>query len=564
MSTLIHGYVKTANNSQTGNSGSPVLREEDLVALGAHVYGGSLNSASVIGKYGNPYQDYIAAFSLPVPNDSLNLIPVTGNTAISAPVPSGYGPSIPNSMALTGPAICEVCRTRKVEPSNASQVQQKTQAQPASQAPVTPKSQPHRQRQRASSTITKLIQDGRAPQGRGPAARRQLTEAEEEGFLDVLRTVASALPAGLGMIGGGPIGALAGFALNAASKVMAESTGAESAFDEPAALHEGAMERAILAEATLSALQSAELHPDLEESIFSDMKEAVMKALPVVRRAAPRVMGAMMEPALKIALDSLHNYNQKVASGAESFEATPSETFHSAVVYTSAIDQPADRQAEAFLGHLQASLQQNLQESAMDGGLEEGWFDGFGDLLKAGTRLAGQGVLAAAKHGLPILVNVLKSTGGAESFDDQPSSGPSAHLLAADPLAQRALVADAALRAVMKLPPQQLQEEGIFDFIGNAIKTIAPIAMKVAPMVAGVVSSVLNPESAVAGESNIHGAAGPVSAGVMPRALPEKRSLLSLRDGSTRGEERHNRSEKPLGRAAPYAPYTRLGTQLPY
>ena len=528
------------------------------------MYGGSLNSASVIGKYGNPYQDYIAAFGLPVPNDSLNLIPVTGNTAISAPVPSGYGSSIPKSMALIGPAICEVCKTRKVEPSNASQVPQKTQAQPASQAPVTPKSQPHRQRQRATSTITNLIRDGTAPQGRGPGARRQLTEAEEEGFLDVLRTVASALPAGLGMIGGGPIGALAGFALNAASKVMAESTGAESAFDEPAALHEGAMERAILAEATLSALQSAELHPDLEESIFSDMKEAVMKALPVVRRAAPRVMGAMMEPALKIALDSLQNYNQKVASGAESFEATTSETFHSAVLYTSAIDQPADRQAEAFLGHLQASLQQNLQESAMDGGLEEGWFDGFGDLLKAGTRLAGQGVLAAAKHGLPILVDVLKSASGAESLDDEPSSGPSAHLLAADPLAQRALVADAALRAVMKLPPQQLQEEGIFDFIGNAIKTIAPIAMKVAPMVAGVVSSVLNPESAVAGESNIQGAARPVAAAVIPRELPEKRSLLSLRDGSTRGNERRNRSEKPVGRAASYAPYTRLGTQLPY
>ena len=198
------------------------------------MYGGSLNSASVIGKFGNPYQDYIAAFSLPVPNDSLNLIPVTGNTAISAPVPSGYGSSIPGSMTSTGPAICEICKTRKVAVGDASQVQHNAQAQRASQAPVTPKSQPRSQRQRSASTMTKLIQDGRAPQGRRSAAHRQLTEAEEEGFMDVLRTVASALPAGLGMIGGGPIGALAGFALNSGSKVMAESTGAESAFDEPA------------------------------------------------------------------------------------------------------------------------------------------------------------------------------------------------------------------------------------------------------------------------------------------------------------------------------------------
>ena len=570
MSTPIYGNAKIANISQIGNSGSPVLRQ-DLVALGAHVYGGSLNSASVIGKFGNPYQDYIAAFSLPVPNDSLNLIPVTGNTTISAPVPSGYGPSIPSSMAVTGPAICEICKTRKVEVGNASQVQQNAQARHAYQAPVITKTQLHSQRQRSNSTMTKLIQNGRAPQGRRSAARGQLTAAEEEGFMDVLRTVATALPAGLGMIGGGPIGALAGFALNAASKVMAESTGAEGAFDEPAALHEGAMERAILAEATLSALQSAELHPDLEESIFSDMKEAVMKALPVVRKAAPRVMGAMMEPALKIALDSLHNYNQKVASGAESFEATPSGTFHSTVLYTSAIDQPADRQAEAFLGHLQASLQQNLQESATEGELEEGFFDGFGDLIKAGTRLVGQGVLAAAKHGLPILADVLKQGGGAESFDDQSSSDSSAHLLAADPLAQRALVADAALKAVMKLPPQQLQEEGFFDFVSSAIKTIAPIAMKVAPVVAGVihptigkvVSTVLNQESAVAGESNITGSTRSVLAAT-PRGLSEKRSLLSLRDGSTRGNEHRNRSEKPGANGSSYAPYTRLGTQLPY
>ena len=532
------------------------------------MYGGSLNSASVIGKFGNPYQDYIAAFGLPVPNDSLNLIPVTGNTAISAPVPSGYGTSIPGSMALTGSAICEICKTRKVEVGNVSQVQQNTQAQHTSQAPVTPGTQNRTQRQRSHSTMTKLIQDGKAPQGRKSAAHRQLTAAEEEIFVGVLRTVASALPAGLGMVGAGPIGALAGFALNTSSKVMTRSTGAESALDEPAALHEGAMERAILAEATLSALQSSELSLDLEESIFSDMKEAVLKALPVVRKAAPRVMGAMMEPALKIALDSLHNYNQKVASGAESFEATPSGAFHSTVLYTSAIDQPANHQAEAFLGHLQASLQQNLQESAMDGESEEGWFDGLGDIIKAGTRLAGQGVLAAAKHGLPILADVLKHAGGAESLDEQPSSGPSDHLLAADPLAQRALVADAALNAVMKLPPQQLQEEGFFDFICSAVKTIAPIAMKVAPVVAGVihptvgklVSTVLHQESAVAGESNSYGSIRPA---VMPRGLSEKRSLVSLRDGSTRGNERPNRSVQPGANGSSYV-HSRLGTQLAY
>ncbi len=411
--------------------------------------------------------------------------------------------------------------------------------------------------------MTKLVQNGGVAQGQNRIVKSQLTETEEEGFMDVLRTVASALPIGLGLIGGGPIGALAGFALNAASRITAETMAAESTMDTPD-MDEGSMERAILAEATLSALQSGELRPDLEESIFSDMKDTVMKALPVIRRAAPHVMGAMMEPALKIAFESLHKYNQKIASGAESFEATSSEPFRPTVLYTSAIDQPADQQAEAFLGHLQASLQQNIQESAMDGDSEEG----FIDVIRAGARLAGKGVLAATKHGLPILVDVLRRTNGAEAFEDQPSSGPAVRLLAAEPLAQRALVADAALKAVMKIPPQQLQEEGFFDFVGDAIKSIAPIAMRLAPAVAGaihptigkIVSTVLRSESTFTGESNMPGRTKPRLAAT--HGLSTKRSLYSLRDDSANGSERRNRFDQPATNRSQYGQYARLGGQM--
>ena len=474
-----------------------------------------------------------------MPNHALNLIPVTGNTSISAPVPSGYGSNIPGSLAVTGPVICEVCKTRKVETRQSAPVPYPSRGVVASH-----QQQLHSGHQRRTSTMSKLV----SSQGRSLTAHGNLHQADEEGFMDVLKVVSSALPTGLGLIGGGPIGALAGFALNAASSITAESTNAESTVDSQT-LHEGSMERAILAEATLSALQSAELHPELEESIFSDMKDTVMKALPVIRKAAPRVMGAMMEPALRIALDSLHNYNQKVASGAESFEVTSAEPFPPHILYTSAIDQPADRQAEAFLGQLHSALQQNLQESAMDGDGEEGFFD----IIKAGARFASKGVLAAAKHGLPILADVLKQAGGAEAFEDQPASGPANHLLAADPLAQRALVADAALKAVMKLPAQQLQEEGFFDFVSKAVKTIAPIAMKVAPVVAGaihptigrVVSSVLKQESTIDSESTIRAVPRPRLGAT--RGLSSKRSLYSLRDANAQ------RTDRPSG-------FERLGT----
>ncbi|KAH4001777.1 hypothetical protein HBI13_014260 [Parastagonospora nodorum] len=50
-----------------GNSGGPVLRRNDLVALGTHVYGGGdFDTASVFGRYGNPIQDYIGALEVPL------------------------------------------------------------------------------------------------------------------------------------------------------------------------------------------------------------------------------------------------------------------------------------------------------------------------------------------------------------------------------------------------------------------------------------------------------------------------------------------------------------------
>jgi hypothetical protein len=66
-----------------GNSGGPVLRGPDLCAIGIHVYGGDYNTASILGRYGNPVQDYLAAIDLPLANpDQINLVPV-GNDHIS-------------------------------------------------------------------------------------------------------------------------------------------------------------------------------------------------------------------------------------------------------------------------------------------------------------------------------------------------------------------------------------------------------------------------------------------------------------------------------------------------
>ena len=530
------------------------------VSIGAHVYGGTFNSASVIGKFGNPYTDYLAAFNLQVPNEGLNLIPVTGNAAIDAPVPSGFVGSLPGSMKVTGPAICEVCRIRKAGDtsanvtngtvnifrlsltsiSNAPQVPGQAistlthTAQPAPSRAVL--AAPFRPTQPSRFAPDRAI--ARTP-GSFAAPATRLHGADEEGFFDILKKAASvAAPVvGSALSFAGPVGALAGFALNAAGK-MCESAEAEGFVDgAPPVVHEGSVERAVLAEATLSALQSMQLSHEAEESIFDDIKDTVVKALPTVRKAAPHVLGAMMEPALRIALDSLHKYNSKGGS-AEAFEDPAPEPFRPHALYTRAIDQPAGRKEEEFLAHLQASITKHKEESALDDDSAES----FGDFLRAGLRVA-SGVVQVASKGLPLIVQATQAlSGGQESVEA--GSGSAAEqqphgAFSADALAHRALVAEAALQAVMKQPPQHLQEEGFFDSVASFVRTIAPVALKVAPSVisainpavGSVVKKVLGQESV-----EVEGATNGRPAVAAPRArrlggadgFPALRSQRSL------------------------------------
>ena len=65
------------------------------------------------------------------------------------------------------------------------------------------------------------------------------------------------------------------------------------------------------------------MRPTSRRAIFSDMKDTVVKALPIIRKSAPYIMRPMMEPALKIALDSLNDYQRKAGSGVEGLFQVP-------------------------------------------------------------------------------------------------------------------------------------------------------------------------------------------------------------------------------------------------
>jgi hypothetical protein len=76
-----------------------------MSSIGAHIYGadgGSYNSASVIGKLGNPYNDYIAAIGLKLENKGLNLVSIVALNwkTLTAPSPIRHsGRFIPDATA---------------------------------------------------------------------------------------------------------------------------------------------------------------------------------------------------------------------------------------------------------------------------------------------------------------------------------------------------------------------------------------------------------------------------------------------------------------------------------
>ena len=445
----------------------------------------------MIGRYGNPYDDYIAGFDVKLANDGLNIIPVRATGAAPFSIDSvSTQPSDKYSAGHSG------LQTRKGY--------QQSGFQP---------------RSAASRTLAPL------PSRSNGTRARYSAESGEEGFIDILKdalrigapllggALKTGLPIALGPLGA-PIGALAGLALNAAGK-LAESADAES-FD-PSEAQEGTMERAILAEAALTAMQRMDLHPEDQESIFSDMKDYVMKAAPTIKKVAPRVMGAMMEPALRIALNSLHKYNEQGHNGAEAFEDQSSEPFRLNVTYSNAIDQRGNRNAEAFLEGLQNSMNQG--QEAFDGESREEFFDMFA----AAVRLAGNVPIVGTPFGLPILA---KMVGAITESTEAESAIPSA--LSSNDLAKRALVGEAALQALMKLPPQKLEEEGFFDMITDAVKKIAPIVVKVAPTVISNLSPAIGGiiKAATGQEATFATADAPAS---RQRPLNAKRSVSSIR-----------------------------------
>ncbi|KAM0335043.1 hypothetical protein ACHAQA_000077 [Verticillium albo-atrum] len=436
------GLLQYTVDTYGGNSGSPVLLEKptdpkNVTAIGVHVYGGSKNSASVIGASGNVFEQYLEA--LDVYNGKVN----------------------------------KLVRREPVEDHQKEWLQ--ILSVPAdSFANPTPKPTP-----------SPKPGDGEAflPGRGGPGTLGGSIPGVEEGFLDFLNKAVNfvapiasnalnvALPIALGPLGV-PVAALAGTALGAAGKLAARGAGTTEA--EIGKLsqyaHEGVAERAILGEAAIACLKHLGNDKCKEEGFFDSMSAYVKKLSPFVSTVGPKIVGAIAEPALRLALSNLP---KPPGTETEIPKLRPGRSNDANIGGFG--PQLPNLRHEAFINKLGSKL----TERDTEGFLEV--TDGPGQLIRKGLRVHVRPLDQSIKD----FHELVKPRGTESTFQD-----PQGWQFRGG-ITERAILGEAALLTLMDAPVEKLEQEGLFDVITSVVRTVGPMVMKAAPVVFKAVTPIV-------------------------------------------------------------------------
>lgn len=501
------------------------MREKDHVAIGVHVYGGDPNSASVIGMYGNPFLDYVAAFDLHARKVQLPGAASTPGIQYVT-VPTSKTPDVlKGPVDLTHGGIGKFTREHGFDHSNYSSNQTANYGYNGTHnfngnhygngnhhngghgdhhngghgghhngghgghhngghESYVSHSGHYGNKHSPTINITR-DHDLNSHSRNVVSSGRSL---DEEGFFDFLKqgvkiggpllsgVLSTGLPMVLGPLGG-PVGALASVAISAAGKLAESHTGAES-FGDPT---EGVAERAILAEAAFTAMMKMDKQKLAEEGFFDDMRKVISRVGSVVKDVAPKVLDVVAEPTLRLALDALQKGPHE---GAEGFYAPTGRglLLDGAPALGGArrptggarksLHLAADSGSEAFMARLAAASSED----------SEGFFDFLAGI--ASKAIKSPVLMEVAKHGLPLLQHALTESDIAD--EAPPVMAPM------EGLRERAVLGEAALQAAMKAPQHILEEEGFFDIMASVVRKVGPVVMKAAPQIIKAVGPVVS------------------------------------------------------------------------
>ncbi|KAI0817091.1 trypsin-like cysteine/serine peptidase domain-containing protein [Xylaria sp. FL0064] len=488
-----------------GQSGAPVIRKNgSQIAIATHVYGsGDKNQASAIGKYGNDYDSLIGVFS--------NNYPVVGSH-------EGISLVKPTSATSNGivPLTPSFSKAPVINPTGSVRVEKSING--------------------AEKLLSSKEKQSNGVESSSSSAEKSIDGDQAEGFIDALKSVGNVVaPVGKRMVqfvsplfgpAGGVVSAVAGAALGAVANACAES--AMEGMDTEK-LIQGTAERAILAEASLQAVLKMARSP-VTDKILSHMEIIYTKQAPNVKYIAPKLAPGLLSSAYKITVDK--DFIQKEHATRRLLPARPLK----------------GNWAESSLNSNDFVECMMQPTRPLEG--EEAFFDQYSNDLVVALQTKDILLREAAKAGLLRLNKAL-----AESSFDAESSLDSQDTQAAELVAKRAIMAEAALQAVMKLNKSEISEvqlvndqngvheEGFIDFvkaagqkIGSYVKANAiPLAKRIIPLVRDALAPKPDPTSASTSSSAAatKTARGKLAPAAPVQTLRKHRSVLSLVNDGT-------------------------------
>lgn len=252
----------------------------------------------------------------------------------------------------------------------------------------------------------------------------------------------------------GPLGMIASIGMKIVGNLLRKKK--EAAFDE-AYSFEGVAERALLGEAALGAVVKLGAAKCKKLGIFKRMQPTIRRLQPYCRRAAPLIMPLVMEPAWRMTLPK----PQKREGSHESAEHIPSSAGTNALGLGPRL--PAN--AEAFIRNLTENLTSEDVEAFT------GTETSIGEVVSKALRLTGPILGSVAESGLSRLLEEGADTEASVDADPKAEiNDPESSAYTYDAMSQRAIAGEAALEALLGLPEETLQQEGIGKKIRDGIR----------------------------------------------------------------------------------------------
>ena len=264
-------------------------------------------------------------------------------------------------------------------------------------------------------------------------------------------------PIGLGPLVASPIGALAGAVLASAGKLATNTSAPVQAFSQGLA-YDGVVERAILGEAAFNVVLAMK-RPRLQEiGVLDEMAKVVKQLAPTTSKLAPYIMHTLTAVALRVSLDALHNDPNAKKSLPGLF---PSKSSQLSQISGSSLGP----EIEEFISRL-------LRRCVGQNGLQVS--SDVETIIQIGFREAGPVLTSVTGSGLELLSTALPDSASTGK------GGDVAHVPYIEGLPERAMLGEAALQALMKVPSRNL-DDNVFDIMATCISKIGTVVRKSSP-----------------------------------------------------------------------------------